>query len=310
MVKNTLGNKINKLTKMDKTSAGILVVSLALIVVVLTLVLRKCKREGFALLKVSDASWVTKGKDGEPGEAGEAGAAGAQGPAGNQGPAGPAGAQGEDYIPSQQDKDNMYNEFKDKIMRELADKKIISREGTKYFPAGVINMQHRLVYDRKKITTSNMSGLTYFHVKYNKQSLRSYVKITYTIPMTGVYFHRGAQFRVYVKEPTVSGDIRISSTVSTAGAYTGGWDRVVPKSITVTGIDAGPHAKQREYYITIGNYGNNNHNIMINGVEHSSYQRHKYNGKYYMGASVLVEEIVLPTYNAQNIKNVDFKLES
>jgi hypothetical protein len=29
-----------------------------------------------------------------------------------------------------------------------------------------------------------------------------------------------------------------------------------------------------------------------------------------MGASVLVEEIVLPTYNAQNIKNIDLKIES
>jgi hypothetical protein len=173
-------------------------------------------------------------------------------------------------------------------------------------------MQHRLVYDRKKITTSNMSGLTYFHVKYNKQSLRSYVKITYTIPMTGVHFRHGAQFRVYVKEPTVSGDIRISSTVSTAGVWHDGWDQIAPKSITVTGIDAGPHAKQREYYITIGNYGDSSATILINGVQHGSsqYQRHKYNGKYYMGASVLVEEIVLPTYNAQNIKNIDLKIES
>ena len=66
----------------------------------------------------------------------------------------------------------------------------------------------------------------------------------------------------------MTGDIRISSTVSTSGVY-GGWDKVVPKSITVTGIDAGPHAKQREYYLRISNYGNNNYNIMINGVEHS-----------------------------------------
>ena len=101
MVKNTLGNKMNKLTKMDKTSAGILVVSLALIVVVLTLVLRKCKREGFALLKVADASWVTKGKDGEAGEAG---------------PAGPAG-------PELTLKDEDVNSIVDKVVTELTNKK-------------------------------------------------------------------------------------------------------------------------------------------------------------------------------------------
>ena len=66
MVKKILSNK------MDKTTIGIIVVSLALLVVVFTLALRKCKREGFAILDISNASWVTKGKDGAQGPRGEA----------------------------------------------------------------------------------------------------------------------------------------------------------------------------------------------------------------------------------------------
>lgn len=69
MVKKNLSNKI------DKTTIGIIVVSLALLVVVFTLVLRKCKREGFAILDISNASWVTRGKDGKDGSKGDTGEA-------------------------------------------------------------------------------------------------------------------------------------------------------------------------------------------------------------------------------------------
>ena len=192
-------NIISKNIKLVKKNSLTVLVLLIILVIIVTLALRKYKREDFAVINLADASWVTRGETGparpqgptgaqgpggSPGAKGDDGAQGLDGTRGPQGEQGPKGAQGDDYIPSQQDKDNMYNEFKNKIMKELEDKKIISREGTKYFPNGVINMQHKLILDKKKITTSNMNNnLKYFNVKYNKQSLRSYVKVTYSVPI-------------------------------------------------------------------------------------------------------------------------------
>ena len=73
MAKSTMNKVSKKVAKMDKSTLAIILVSLALVIVVTVILVRKSKREGFALMDLSNASFVTQGEDGEAGEAGPAG---------------------------------------------------------------------------------------------------------------------------------------------------------------------------------------------------------------------------------------------
>ena len=69
-VSNSVSKVVADTKNMSPINLAILVVSVAIVVVLVVLLVKHSKREGFALMNLSDASWVTKGEDGAQGPPG------------------------------------------------------------------------------------------------------------------------------------------------------------------------------------------------------------------------------------------------
>lgn len=307
MAKSTMNKVSKKVAKMDKSTLAIILVSLALVIVVTVILVRKSKREGFALMDLSNASFVTQGADGAPGADGAQGVDGAP------------GADGDDYIPSDQDRNNiysdfkekdlaensrlqteLYNSFKNKLMGEMVQNKLIVKEDDKYFPVGVIGMKTSVDTERNIIDIGDLNGdVKHFKVKYNKKAKNSYVKITYTITLTG-HNNEGNQFRVYSSKDNFN---QISATHSHAGVWEGSYQKIVPKSSVVIGIDRSNEIGERDYYCKIdcaegAGYSNNRGRIVINAMEWNTdhndqhWKTDKYEKQGYLSSSCTIEEIM------------------
>jgi microcystin-dependent protein len=81
-VSNSVSKVVADTKKMSPVNLAILLVSVAIVVVLVVLLVKRSKREGFALMNLSQASWVTKGEDGVDGVDGEDGVDGVDGVAG------------------------------------------------------------------------------------------------------------------------------------------------------------------------------------------------------------------------------------
>ena len=316
MAKSTMNKVSKKVAKMDKSTLAIILVSLALVIVVTVILVRKSKREGFALMDLSNASFVTQGEDG------------AQGADGAQGVDGANGADGNDYIPSDQDRNNiysdfkekdlaensrlqteLYNSFKNKLMGEMVQNKLLVKEDDKYFPVGVIGMKTIIFSDRLnnpyRYNRKDLKEGRAFAVKYNKQSTNSYVKVNYRLSVTGNNLHQGCTLKIYAKG---TGNNKGTLISATGGAGVGeidhSWDEKAPMSIDITGIDYTPQAEQRQYYLKIRL---TNNDISINKVVHTDWQGSSINDMGVLRSSVTVEEIVLPDFNKDNIESLEIR---
>ena len=317
MAKNTMNKVSKKVAKMDKSTLAIILVSLALVIVVTVILVRKSKREGFALMDLSNASFVTQGEDG---------ADGAQGVDGAPGVDGANGADGNDYIPSDQDRNNiysdfkekdlaensrlqteLYNSFKNKLMGEMVQNKLIVKEGTdenpKYFPVGVIGMKTIIFSEQLRYNKKQLKEGKAYNVKYNKQSTNSYVKVNYTLNVTGQDLYKGCQLKIYAKGTGNNEGTLIRATGGGAvGELDWHWDEIAATALNVTGIDYTPQTEQRQYYLKI--YLTNN-NLCVNNLFKPEWQNFDINKLGHLRSSVTVEEIVLPDFNKDNIKSLE-----
>lgn len=300
MAKSTMNKVSKKVAKMDKSTLAIILVSLALVIVVTVILVRKSKREGFALMDLSNASFVTQGEDGAQG------ADGAQGVDGANGAVGPEGPSGDDYIPSQEDKNALYDEFKGKIMKEMVQNKLIVKEGTeenpKYLPVGVIGLKTNLLGERIELKKNDLKMTKLLEFDYDKQSTRSIIKVSYTLNMTGYYFHRGATFRLFVKEQPKPK--QISATACVAGVWSSESDRRVPKSVDITGIDYTPEVGKRTYFLKVDLLYARDPTIVFNRLNWADRTGYLNEGNF-LKSSVSVEEVVLADFN-ENEKGLPY----
>lgn len=301
-VSNSVSKVVADTKNMSPINLAILVVSVAIVVVLVILLVKRSKREGFALMNLSDASWVTKGEDGVMGEDGEDGAQGPQGPP------------GDDYIPNQADKDALYNEFKGKLMGEMVSNKLIVNEGTdenpKYFPVGVIGMKTIIDGDKRRINHDNMNiSQEHFKITYNKKAKNSYVKITYSICFTG-HNCRGFTMRVFAEDG--SEKTQIGATQGQNGPWHGDFQRIAPQTNNIIGIDNSNTTGEKTYFCMLDNEGRNDNNskhTFINGVMHSEYNAGWKTHKWHTGllkSSCTIEEIMpkpLENNETHNLNN-------
>lgn len=300
MAKSTMNKVSKKVAKMDKSTLAIILVSLALVIVVTVILVRKSKREGFALMDLSNASFVTQGEDGADGAQGAQGADGANGAVGPEGPEGPAG---DDYIPSQEDKNALYDEFKGKIMKEMVQKKLLVNDGTEenptYFPVGVIGMKTVIDDTKKRIDHNSLNGdVRHFQVKYNKKAKNSYIKITYSICYTG---HNcwGFTLRVFSREGSTEN--QIGGTQGQNGPWQGDFQRIAPQAVNIIGIDNSNTTGEKNYFCKLDNEGRHNNNsahTYINGLMFTTDKRgggwigHKWHKDNLLKSSCTIEEIM------------------
>lgn len=289
-VSNSVSKVVANTKKMSPVNLAILLVSVAIVVVLVVLLVKRSKREGFELLELSQASWVTKGEDGVMGEDG------AQGPP------------GDDYIPNQEDKDALYAEFKGKIMGEMVQNKLIVNDGTdedpKYFPVGVIELKTNLLGERIDLRKNNLEKTKVLKFDYDKQSTKSIIKVSYTLNMSGYYFHRGATFRLFVKEQDQTKPKQISATACVAGVWHKDWDRRVPKSVDITGIDYTPEVGKRTYFLKVNLLSAGGPTIVFNRLNLDD-QTGYLNEDNFLKSSVSVEEVVLADFN-ENEKGLPY----
>ena len=303
-VSNSVFNAVADTKKMSSINVAILVVSVAIVVVLVILLVKRSKREGFALINLSEASWVSKGEDGAKGE---------DGPQGLKGPQGLQGPPGEAASPGDEEKDALYTEFEKKFMDEMVDNKLVVKEGEdKYFPVGTINMkaENSTHQTDPNITRWERTKQNMFYIRYNKQSSNSYVKITYVIPYTVDYHRYGIMFRMFVNDDsTDSGKKQISSSATNYGGWEENWEEIVVKDIKVTGIDDTDEVGERTYSIKIDSgYTNNNiynpalrgfkTNGIVYAVPNYLFQKSNFNNSaeypnVFVSATCFLEEVVI-----------------
>ena len=293
-VSNSVFNVVADTKKMSSINVAIFVVSVAIVVVIVILLFKRRKREGFALMSLSEASWNTKGEDGAKGEQG------AQGPQGLQGP------QGEK---DSSKKEELYSDFRKKLIDEMVDNKLIIKEGNegeeKYFPVGTINLRNVMTNLKETITIGDSKKSFFLKIKYNKLASKSYVKITYLFPMTGLHFRRGVSFKMYVNDNNNAKLISASS--ATSGAWNDGKDRYIADDAQVIGIDTTDEVGIREYGVEISfpegpKYHLKDNKVVINGMY--TYNSSNYNNADFV-ASCTIEEVTIA--DKSNIgKDLDF----
>jgi len=265
-----LGNTLKKFEGIDTT---ILLVSLSIIIVIIVLAVKNSNKEDFENKEISSNTELY-----------------------SRGPAGAAGPDGEPK-PNININD-VYSDGKTNIMEKLVEKDIIIKEEhtdtnrnkiVKYFPLGTINM--KTVIDTDKLTITDMDK-NYFNVSYNKKAKSSYIKIKYTITLTGNN-KVGNQFTIFSKKKNEDGgdiEYQISAKHSMAGVNSeGAWYLSVPKSINILGIDTYTSDNlEKNYFVRIG-FGDGEPKIGFNESNHA-----EYNIKGYLSSSCTIEEIVLP----------------
>ena len=281
-----LGNIFKKFEGIDTT---ILLVSLSIIIVIIVLAVKNSKIEDFENEEISNNTELYS--------------------------RGPAGAAGPDGEPKPNININeVYSGFKEHIMNKLVEKNIIVNDGSvdnpNYFPVGIINMKKIIDTGKKKIPHNEIKDNKYFIVNYEKKAKNSFVKISYTITLTGRNY-KGNQFTIFKGKLDDSGNIinstQISVKTAMAGVYNGTWDQIIPKSITITGIDTDKSKEKTKYFVRIEKYADDNNeghgDIKINGVLHKDYQLKKYNNAGYLSSSCRIEEIMLPEGTNTTLSN-------
>ena len=265
-----LGNVFKKFEGIDTT---ILLVSLCTIVVIILFAVKNSKKEDFENKEISSNTEIY-----------------------SRGPAGDAGPDGEPK--PNININNIYPILKKHIIDKFVNEGLIvnlgSNETPNYFPLGTINM--KTVFDSNIRTISSLNNKTvkYFNINYTKKVKDSYVKITYTISVSG-HNCQGNQFRLFSSDNGI--EKQISATHSLAGVWEGTWQKRVPKSINITGIDTSDKL-DRNYYIYIDNFqgpggwDNNKGSITVNGQHDKT--NNKYNAEGYFKSSCTIEEVVLP----------------
>ena len=265
-----LGNIFKKFEGIDTT---ILLVSLSIIIVIIVLAVKNSKIEDFENEEISNNTELY-----------------------SRGPAGDAGPDGEPK--PNKNINNIYPILKKHVIDKLVEKNIIvnfgSNEEPNYFPLGTINM--KTVFDSNILGISSLNNKTqkYFNINYTKKVKDSYVKIKYTISVSG-HNNQGNQFRLFSSDNGI--EKQISATHSMAGVWDGEWQKRVPKSINITGIDTSDKL-DRNYYIYIDNFqgpggwNNNKGEITVNGQRNKTIS--KYNAEGYFKSSCTIEEVVLP----------------
>jgi hypothetical protein len=288
-----LGNIFKKFEGID---AAILLVSLSIIIVMIVLFVKKSSKEAFQVSTLTENWWSIKGLDGSPGEAGN------------------------DF-----NLENVKTNTENEVINDMIAKELIVNDGTEaepnYFPVGIINMKTIIDQTQIKIEHKNIKPeKIHFKLKYTKKAHKSYVKIKYSIPITG-HMRLGVQFKLFsgkVDEYNrVISKQQISATHSTASIFSNGASGeglhcMVPVSIDIIGIDISDE-KDRIYFVVIDNYNNDNEarqednhgDVAVNDVLSYSfmllgrtrtlgYRGGKYNVPGYLRASCTIEEIMVP----------------
>jgi hypothetical protein len=304
MAKNVVKKITNTVSKTSKkvnlTYLLAAVIFIGLIIALLVIVMRN--KEGFKKFVAFDSMWVSKGEKGAD------------------------GAKGEDakfkksfidengnFVTEVLNNDQISTEFKNMLMDDMVeDGIIVKEEGTdtngdkiiKFFSPGIINTEFNISNKEKQINPIDQGNWLigrnrifpdkYFPIDYNKKSNKSYVKITYTITLTG-HNCQGVQFRIYSAEKingeNITNERQISETHSMAGTWGEYIQRQAPKSITFTGIDT--RNDTNFYFVKIrnwtgpGDWKNNYGSIYINKVGIGNYSVD-------LNSSFSIEEIVLP----------------
>jgi hypothetical protein len=270
-----LGNIFKKFEGIDTT---ILLVSLCTVVVIIVLAVKHSKKEDFQISQLAENWWSIKGLDGSPGEEGGI-----------------------------KDTTEINKQATNKIIEYMKDMGLIIEEInavlneetgtydtlTKYFPVGTINMKTVIDTDELFINKNEVqSNNKYFNVSYNKKAKNSYVKITYTITLTGNN-DKSNQFEVYSSDNNKP----LSAKHSVGGVSNSYWKLAVPKSIEVIGIDTSDNI-ERKYFIKSYNLGS----LKINGVNSNEDTRvhNIYRDAGYLSSSCTIEEIMVP--NKKNTK--------
>ena len=294
-------NVVNKITKtVSKTTKKVnltyllaAVIFIGLITALLVLVMRN--KEGFKKFVAFDSIWVSKGEKGADGAKGEDAKFEKSFIDENGNP-----------VTEVLKNDQISTEFKNMLMDDMVeDGIIVKEEGTdtngdsSYFPIGTI--YQKTYFSKVKVDICPKDNIAnpgkYFNINYTKKSNNSYVKITYTINLSG-NTKTGIQFRIFsaqkLDSETINNERQISPTYGMAGVWNDYWQKCVPKSVTITGIDK--ENDKNLYYIKIDNYWEGTEspckNIMINGQLEESID--KYNADGYFKSSCTIEEIVLP----------------
>ena len=256
-----LGNIFKKFKGID---AAILLVSLSIIIVMIVLFVKKSSKEAFQVSTLAENWWSIKGLDGSPGE------------------------DGNDF-----NLENVKTNTETKVINDMIAKELIVNDGTEaepnYFPVGIINMKTVIDSTKKNISYSSIdNNEKFFSVNYEKKANKSFVKISYTITLTGNNY-KGNQFTIF------KGDKQISVKTAMAGLWHGGWVKKIPKSITITGIDTDNTKGTQTYFVKIEKYsggnGNGQSDIYINGQLETA---GKYNNDGYLSSSCTIEEIMVP----------------
>lgn len=312
MAKNVVKKITNTVSKTSKkvnlTYLLASVIFIGLIITLLVIVMRN--KEGFKKFVAFDSMWVSKGEKGVDGAKGEDAKFEKSFIDENGNP-----------VTEVFNNDQISTEFKNMLMDDMVEDGIIVKEegeeGDIYYPTGTIyhktyhndkknNIEPEVISSQRVIRrmwefgynkTTEFQG-KYFKVNYTKKSKNSYVKITYTINLTGRNDY-GNQFRIFSENSDNPG--QISETHSMAGVWEPNWTNQIPKSVTITGIDTDKTKLEKTYFVKIGRFedkffaptGNNNYgNIDINGQ--LSQEGHKYKKAGYLSSSCTIEEIVLP----------------
>ena len=286
-----LGNTLKKFEGID---AAILLVSLSIIIVMIVLFVKKSSKEAFQVATLAVNSWSIIGLDGSIGE------------------------DGNDF-----NLEIVKTNTEKEVINDMIAKELIVNDGTNenpnYFPVGIINMKTIIDQTQIKIEHTNINPeKIHFKLKYTKKAQKSYVKIKYSIPITG-HMRLGVQFKLFsgkVDEYNrVISKQQISATHSTAsifsnGAAGEGLHCMVPVSIDIIGIDISDE-KDRTYFVVIDNYNNdarnedNHGDLAVNDVLSyrasfgpiifvGNYRGKKYNVPGYLRASCTIEEIMAP----------------
>ena len=303
MPKNVVKKITNTVSKTSKkvnlTYLLAAVIFIGLIITLLVLVMRN--KEGFKKFVAFDSMWVSKGEKGADGAKGEDAKIEKSFIDENGNP-----------VTEVLNNDQISTELKNMFMDDMVkDGIIVKEEGTdtngdkiiKFFSPGIINTEFNISNKEKQIDPVKNDNWfirnrtfpnKYFPIDYNKKSNNSYVKITYTITLTG-HNCQGVQFRIYSAEKingeNITNERQISETHSMAGTWGEDIQRQAPKSITFTGIDT--RNDTNFYFVKIrnwtgpGDYRNNYDSIYINKLGIGSYNVD-------LNSSFSIEEIVLP----------------
>ena len=271
-----LGNTLKKFEGIDTT---ILLVSLSIIIVMIVLFVKKSSKEAFQVSTLAVNSWSIIGLDGSIGEEG--------------------GIKDTTEI-NKQATIKIIEYMKDMglIIEEI--KAVLNEETgtydtlTKYFPVGTINMKTVIDTDKLFIREDDVQS-KYFNVSYNKKAKNSYVKITYTITLSG-YNKNSNQFEVYSSDNNKP----LSAKHSVGGVRNDYWRKGIPKSIEVIGIDTSDNI-ERKYFIKSYNLGS----LKINGVNSTENNRvfNLYRAEGYLSSSCTIEEIMVPNKKKTNAES-------